>query len=197
MPALYVGANDGMLHAFNATTGAELFAYIPSWVVPNLIALTSTTYSHRSYVDGTPVVNEANLGSSTSADWRTVLVGGSGGGGQGVYALDVTDPTAFATTSGNSKILWEFTDKHDVDMGNVIGTPQILKMNIAAGSSTPDYRYFAVVASGVNNHAVTAEDGQEPASTGQPALFFLRLDKGKSTDTWEDWASTTTRSSSP
>ena len=183
VPALYVGANDGMLHAFNATTGAELFAYIPSWVVPNLMALTSTTYSHRSYVDGTPVVNEANLGSSTSADWRTVLVGGSGGGGQGVYALDVTDPTAFATSSGNSKILWEFTDKHDVDMGNVIGTPQILKLNIAAGSATPDYRYFAVVASGVNNQAVTTEDTRN-SLTGQPALFFLRLDKAKSA-AWE------------
>lgn len=177
VPTLYVGANDGMLHAFNATTGAELFAYIPSWVVPNLMALTSTTYSHRSYVDGTPVVNEANLGSTSSADWRTVLVGGSGGGGQGVYALDVTDPTAFATSSGNSKILWEFTDKHDVDMGNVIGTPQILKLNVAAGGSTPDYRYFAVVASGVNNHVA---DGQA-STTGQPALFFLRLDKAKST----------------
>ena len=177
VPALYVGANDGMLHAFNATTGAELFAYIPSWVVPNLMALTSTTYSHRSYVDGTPTVNEANLGSTASADWRTVLVGGAGGGGQGVYALDVTDPTAFATSSGNSKILWEFTDKHDVDMGNVIGTPQILKLNVAAGSATPDYRYFAVVASGVNNHVA---DGKA-STTGQPALFFLRLDKAKST----------------
>lgn len=177
VPTLYVGANDGMLHAFSATTGAELFAYIPSWVVPNLLALTSTTYSHRSYVDSTPAVNEANLGSTASADWRTVLVGGSGGGGQGVYALDVTDPAAFATTSGNSKILWEFTDKHDVDMGNVIGAPQILKLNVAAGSATPDYRYFAVVASGVNNHAA---DGNA-STTGQPALFFLRLDKAKST----------------
>ncbi len=171
-PALYVGANDGMLHAFSATTGAELFAYIPSWVVPNLMALTTSPYTHRSYVDGTPVVTEANLGSTSSADWRTVLVGGAGGGGQGVYALDVTNPAAF----GNSNVLWEFTDKHDVDMGNVIGTPQILKMNIAAGTATPDYRYFAVVASGVNNQVV---DGYA-STTGRPALFFLQLDKPKS-----------------
>lgn len=177
VPTLYVGANDGMLHAFNANTGAELFAYIPSWVVPNLKELTSPTYTHRSYVDATPVVNEANLGSASSADWRTVLVGGTGGGGQGVYALDVTDPTAFASSTGNNKILWEFTDRHDVDMGNVIGRPQILKLNIAAGGSTPDYRYFAVVASGVNNHAA---DGNA-STTGQPALFFLRLDKAKAT----------------
>ena len=177
VPALYVGANDGMLHAFSATTGDELFAYIPSWAVPNLRALTKSPYTHRSYVDSTPVVGEANLGSTTTdpttADWRSVLVGGGGGGGQGVYALDVTNPAAF----GNSNVLWEFTDRNDVDMGNVIGTPQILKMNIAAATATPDYRYFAVVASGVNNHAV---DGRA-STTGEPAIFFLQLDKPKST----------------
>ena len=180
VPALYVGANDGMLHAFSATTGDELFAYIPSWAVPNLRALTTSPYTHRSYVDSTPVAAEANLGSTTTdpttADWRSVLVGGGGGGGQGVYALDVTNPEAF----GNSNVLWEFTDRNDVDMGNVIGTPQILKMNIAAASATPDYRYFAVVASGVNNHAT---DGRA-STTGQPAIFFLRLDKLRS-EPWE------------
>ncbi len=180
VPALYVGANDGMLHAFSATTGNELFAYIPSWAVPNLRALTTSPYTHRSYVDSTPVAAEANLGSTTTdpttADWRSVLVGGGGGGGQGVYALDVTNPEAF----GNSNVLWEFTDRNDVDMGNVIGTPQILKMNIAAASATPDYRYFAVVASGVNNHAT---DGRA-STTGQPAIFFLRLDKLRS-EPWE------------
>lgn len=176
IPALYVGANDGMLHAFSATTGAELFAYIPSWLVSNLKALTAAPYTHRSYVDATPAVAEANLGSSSSADWRTVLVGGTGAGGQGVYALDVSNPANF----GNDQILWEFTDKDDVDMGNVVGTPQILKVNIAADSATPDYRYFAVVASGVNNHAA---DGHA-SLTGEPALFFLRLDKSKS-GAWE------------
>lgn len=174
-PVLYVGANDGMLHAFSATTGEERFAYIPSWVVPNLIELTKASYTHRSYVDATPAVAEANLGSSTSADWRTVLVGGTGGGGQGVYALDVSNPGGF----DNDHVLWEFTDRDDADMGNVIGTPRILKMNIAAGSATPDYRYFAVVASGVNNHA---SDGHA-STTGEPALFFLQLGKSK-TDAW-------------
>lgn len=175
VPTLYVGANDGMLHAFSAATGDELFAYIPSWVVPNLIELTKPSYKHRSYVDATPAVAEANLGTSASADWRTVLVGGTGGGGQGVYALDVSDPGGF----DNDHVLWEFTDQDDADLGNVIGTPRILKMNIAAGSTPPDYRYFAVVASGVNNHAA---DGHA-STTGEPALFFLQLGKGK-TDAW-------------
>jgi type IV pilus assembly protein PilY1 len=174
--ALFVGANDGMLHAFNADTGDELFAYIPSWVVPRLNQLTASTYSHQSYVDGTPVVTEANIGTGAAPDWRTVLVGGTGGGGQGVFALDVSDPTAVTGLPGNDKVLWEFTDKHDADLGNVVGKPQILKINTAAGTATPNYEYFAVVASGVNNHVA---DGWA-SSTAEPALFFLKLGKAKS-----------------
>lgn len=174
--ALFVGANDGMLHAFNADTGDELFAYIPSWVVPRLGQLTSNSYVHQSYVDATPVVTEANIGTVADADWRTVLVSGTGGGGQGVFALDVSDPSAVTGGTGNERILWEFTDKHDPDMGNVVGKPQILRINTAAGSATPNYEYFAVVASGVNNHQA---DGSASTSA-EPALFFLKLGKAKS-----------------
>jgi type IV pilus assembly protein PilY1 len=170
--ALYVGANDGMLHAFNAATGAELFAYIPSWLVPRLPNLTSPNYVHAAYVDGTPEVAEAKVGST----WKTVLVGGTAGGGQGVFALDVSDPSAF----DDSKVMWEFTDRHDPEMGNVIGHPKILKVNTAAGTSTPAYKYFAVFASGVNNYAadgysLTSAD----ANFGSPVLFFLDLSKAK------------------
>lgn len=167
--ALFVGANDGMLHAFNAQTGAELFAYIPSWLVPKLSALTHPSYIHQSYQDATPVVGEVNVGSTSSQVWKTVLVAGSGGGGQGVFALDVSNPGSF----GNANVLWEFTDRDDPSLGNVIGRPQLLKVNVGSATS-PDYRMFAVVASGVNNHVA---DGS--ASTGEPALFFLRLDKAK------------------
>jgi len=164
--AVYVGANDGMLHAFNATNGNELFGYIPSFVVPKLNALTSTSYVHQSYVDATPAVSEAQVGSN----WATVLVSGAGGGGQGVFALDVTDPAAFDKT----KVIWEFTDKNDSDMGNVIGTPGIFKFQTNAGSSaTPTYNWYAVVASGVDNYA---SDGHV-SSTGNPAIFILDLSK--------------------
>jgi type IV pilus assembly protein PilY1 len=70
---LFVGANDGMLHAFDSDNGNELFGYIPSWVVPRLNALSSTTYQHQTYVDASPVVAEAKVGSA----WKTVLVGGT------------------------------------------------------------------------------------------------------------------------
>jgi type IV pilus assembly protein PilY1 len=172
--AVFVGANDGMMHAFNAETGNELFGYIPSWLGPKLSALTSTSYAnnHQSYVDGTPTVGEALVGSTgTSADWKTVLVSGTGAGGRGVFALDVTDPATF--TAANA--MWEFTQVDDPDMGYVVGKPQILKMRTSAPGSTATYKYFAVVASGVDNYA---NDGAGNFSTtGQPALFFLDLAK--------------------
>lgn len=178
--ALFVGANDGMMHAFNADTGAELFAYIPSWLVPKLPSLTSLTYTHQSYADGSPAVAEAKIDST----WKTVLVSGTGGGGQGVFALDVSNPDAF----DNDKVLWEFSDRDDTDMGNVIGRPKILKLNLGAGTSTPSYKYFAVFASGVNNYA---NDGRRTACTdpddgfcGAPALFMLDLSKTK-TAAWQ------------
>jgi type IV pilus assembly protein PilY1 len=176
-PAVFVGANDGMLHAFNATNGRELFGYIPSWMGPKLAALTNPTYvaEHQSYVDATPVVAEAEVGTlGTKADWRTVLVSGTGAGGRGVFALDVTDPTAFAA----SKVMWEFTQADDRDMGFVVGRPQILRMRTSAAGVAATYKTFAVVASGVNNYV--SQNGVF-SPTGAPALFLLDLAKPAST----------------
>lgn len=176
--AIFVGANDGMLHAFNATTGDELFGYIPSWMGPKLAALTASTYTsnHQAYVDATPAVAEAQVGAAGDAtDWKTVLVGGTGAGGPGVYALDVTNPAAFDA----SKVLWEFTKRDDADMGYVVGSPKIIKVRTSAAGTVPaTYRWFAVVASGVNNYLnYTDSLGSYFSTTGKPALFFLALDK--------------------
>lgn len=170
--AVFVGANDGMLHAFHAETMAELFAYIPSFVVKNLREFTLSSYAHRSYVDATVAVAEAKVGSS----WKTVLVGGAGAGGQGVFALDVSNPSSFDA----SKVLWEFTDRDDASMGNVIGRPQILRLRTSAPGGTATYKHFAVVASGVNNYA---SDGYF-SSDGKPAIFILDLAKSP-TSAWQ------------
>lgn len=174
--AVFVGSNDGMLHAFNATNGNELFAYIPSWMGPKLAALTSTSYNqnHQSYVDAPPVVAEAEVGSTgTAADWRTVLVAGTGAGGSGVFALDVTDPAS--NTYDASKVMWEFTRADDPEIGFVIGKPQIVRMRTSAPGATATYRWFAAVASGVNNYV--PDSAGRYSTTGQPALFLLALDK--------------------
>ena len=182
-PTVFVGANDGMLHAFDANTGDELFAYIPSSMGSKLSLLTGLPYNsnHQSFVDATPVVEEAKVGKSdTAADWKSVLVSGMGGGAPGVFALDVTSSTAFSS----SKALWEFTKADDVDIGFVVGRPWIVKLRTSKPGTTPAaFRYFAAVASGVNNYITT--DGLFSAS-GNPALFLLALDK----DPGAAWTST-------
>jgi type IV pilus assembly protein PilY1 len=173
-PMVYVGANDGMLHGFNANTGDEVFAYVPAAVVSKLNQLTGATYSHRAYVDATPVTSEVQIGSN----WKTVLVGGMGGGAQGVYALDVTDPTGSrGSVFGASNVMWEFTDKDDADMGNVMGRPVIAKMLVGKDTNNvPVYKWFAIVGNGLNsNQADGYANDRAPG-----ALFLLSLDKSPS-----------------
>ncbi|MDP3253020.1 MAG: PilC/PilY family type IV pilus protein [Hydrogenophaga sp.] len=100
-PMVYVGANDGMLHAFDAQTGAERLAYLPLAVFGMLRDYTLPSYTHRYSVDGHPFTGDADLRANDSAppDWRTVLVTGLGSGGRGYIVLDVTDPQSFSAAS--------------------------------------------------------------------------------------------------
>ena len=101
---LYVGGNDGMLHAFDTATGEEKFAFIPTAVFPKLNKLTGKNYTHEYYVDGTPVV--ADVYDSTASKWRTILVGTLRAGGKGLFALDITDPD-------NIQLLWELDESSE------------------------------------------------------------------------------------
>jgi type IV pilus assembly protein PilY1 len=171
--AVYAGANDGMMHAFRADTGQELFAYIPGAVLGKLPNLTSKNYIHTAFVDAVPMVEEAKL----TSGWRTVLASGMGGGAQGIFALDVTDPTVF----DKNKVMFEFTDKDDRYMGNVTGQPQIVKIRDANNTTSVTYKYFMVVSSGYNNYK---PDGTGTfVTTSDQALFFLDLSK-PTPDAW-------------
>ena len=132
-PVLYVGANDGMLHAFDPATGKELFAFVPNGVFPNLINLTNPNYSHQFFVDGSPVAGDIQFADGT---WHTLLVGGENAGGQTVYALDVTNPAGFTSETALSKsVLWEFSDP---GMGYSYSTPSIALTCVpASGAQTP------------------------------------------------------------
>jgi type IV pilus assembly protein PilY1 len=164
-PMLYVGSNGGMLQAIEATTGAsggvERLAYVPFRLYPQLTKLTSKTYSHRYYVDGTPSVNDACLNScSAVSDWRTVLVGGYNAGGQGYYALDVTDPANWSEANASSIVMWEFTDVNDPDLGYTYSKPIIAKM--ANG------RWAAIFGNGYNSSV--AESGETSCTGGAGTL---------------------------
>ena len=110
--AIYLGANDGMLHAFDASDGAELFAYVPNALLPVLNQLTDPGYLHRPFVDASAGQGEAVV----NGQWRSVLVSGMGMGARGVFALDVSNPAAF---DSGMRALWEFTEQDDAAIGHV------------------------------------------------------------------------------
>lgn len=131
-PVVYVGANDGMLHAFDASldpatgkpsssAGTELWAYVPYAVYPNLSKLSSQDYTNRfaPTVDASPVTRDVFINGA----WHTILVAGLRYGGRGVYALDITS-TAAADATPAKKVLWEFgassagADPTKLDKGN-------------------------------------------------------------------------------
>ena len=118
--ALYVGANDGMLHALNGSTGDEMWAYIPSMVMPNMWKLANFNYStnHLFFVDGTPTTGDICISTPCvgTSDWRTILVGGLNAGGRGYYALDITDPV-------NPKALWELKSPADCTVSPGVNVP--------------------------------------------------------------------------
>jgi type IV pilus assembly protein PilY1 len=114
---LFVGANDGMLHAIDASNGAERFTFVPNAVISSLPQLTAANYAHRYFVDG-----EIAVSTTAETAGKNILVGALGRGGRALYALDVTNPAAFDAT----KVMWEFTDP---DLGLVLGRPIIAKMN--------------------------------------------------------------------
>jgi type IV pilus assembly protein PilY1 len=140
---VYVGANDGMLHAFeiNVTTvsgtklvsGQEKFAYVPSFVFENLVNLTETAMVHKFFVDLTPTIvsGEGLLGGSGD---ETILVGGLGKGGKGYFALDITDPA----NMGTDDVLWEFpndaTSSEVSDMGYSFSKPVVVQTNSTTAS---------------------------------------------------------------
>lgn len=142
IPMVVVGANDGMLHFFDARVdednqsdgGRELFAYVPAGIYSNLHELTDPDYVHRYHVDGTPRVADAWLGETHG--WRKVVAATTGAGGRTVFMLDVSDPQGMTA----SDVLWEF--RH-VDLGVTIGQPSVVALS--------NGRFGVVISSGYNN----------------------------------------------
>ena len=162
-PLVYVSANDGILHAFNATTGVEEFGYVPSNIIEGMKDLTDPNYDHKYYVDLTPVANDVYIrptGTGSSHDWKTVLVGGQGAGGKSYFALDVTGANLTEST-GASKVLWEFS--HAADLGYTYSAPSIVMTNT---ENNGNKRWAAVFGNGYNSQS------------GGAKLFIVFIDGG-------------------
>jgi type IV pilus assembly protein PilY1 len=162
---VYFGANDGMLHGIDAVTGVEQFAYIPAETISNLSNYTSTSYSHEFYVDGSANVIDAFVGGN-SGNWVSILVGSLNKGGQGVFALDVTNPNDFGSVTKVG--LWEFTDAVDADLGFTYGRPAIVRMH--------NGQWAAIFGNGYNNSIATNASDTNVSTTGHSSLFIVFLE---------------------
>ncbi len=169
---VYAGANDGMLHAFNANTGQEVFAYVPRLVFNHLKNLTDPDYNHQFFVDLTPYVTFV----TDSGQSKTYLVGGLGKGGKGYYALDVTHPMGITSESDlATKVMWEYPKNDLLITGATNATPIVITTNINHGLST-DSR---VEISGVESN--TAANGYFKVTALSATTFSLQDTDGANT----------------
>ncbi|MBS7725303.1 hypothetical protein I0E51_12780 [Pseudomonas lalucatii] len=176
-PTLFVGANDGFLHAFSADSGDELFAYMPNGVLPGVKELADGNYKHRYFVDGKLHIRDAVLGGG----WKTVLLGSLGAGGKSVFALDVTDTSAAGFDAG--KVLWEIKD--DADLGYNFGEPLVGRMKDGSwaaifgnghGSANDDSVLFVVnLATGAVNKV---RAGSATGGLSSPSFVYAVDDGG-------------------
>ncbi len=163
---VFVGANDGALHAFNANDGSELFAYIPNEVFPNLANVSNPNYGcktagclpHESFVDGPLSLGDAYFNNR----WHTVLLGTLGKGGKGVFALDVTDSNSFSA----SDVLWELSvtqaPSNASDFANHMGN----SLPAASVVRLPNNEWAAIIANGYDS------------ANHQAVLFIVNIETG-------------------
>jgi len=172
---VYVGANDGMIHAFSAGQyneeekkfvpgptvgiGEELWDYIPQCLLPHLKWLASPSYSHLSYVDLKPKVVDAKIFTPDATHpngWGTILICGMNMGGQAVTVTDTTFSGGAKSFSSSYAVL-DITDpaqpptllweKSFSGLGYSTNTPCIVKVND---------KWFLVVTSGPTDYDGTS-----------------------------------------
>lgn len=162
---LFVGANDGMLHGFRESNGAEEFAFIPRSVLGNLHLLTDKDYalSHRFYVDGPLKEADAyvvapftNGAAGSSLRWTNLLMGSTGAGAKAVFALDVTKPFNMQ----GKHVMWEVNHLSSgfAQLGHVLS-------DIETGV-TPSGDWVAIFGNGYDSAA------------GKASLFVVNLNDG-------------------
>ena len=189
---LYIGGNDGMLHAFiagglesgEADEGLEAFAFIPKALQGKL---TNLAKGRDTFVDGTPVVRDLRLYRDLSADpiekWGTILVSGLRAGGKAYFALDVTDPTAFREESPAPELyLWEVSDQSTgfEQMGYSFAEPGLGNVYINDGTRN---REIAVAFLSGGMPEGTPTQGGEGA-----AIYVVELETGELIRTFTELA---------
>jgi type IV pilus assembly protein PilY1 len=173
--AVFVAANDGMLHAFDGATGDERFAYVPRAMYDKLSMITDKDYALNAgtgnvNMDGSVMVADVK----PNSNWRSYLFGSFGRGARGVYALDVTSPQTITENSTSTVVKWEFTSAQDPDIGNIVGrsNPRPNGQPMQVGYMA-NGKWAAVYGNGYNSTA------------GNASLFIFFADgPGNTTTTW-------------
>lgn len=193
-PVIYLGANDGMLHGFDtsvnsvtnlptATSGNEVLGYVPARLFDKLSKLTGQTYnsSHQYYVNSSPMVGDADFSGVLGTGWKTVLVNGLGQGGQGYFALNITNPANFTEANAATLALWEFTDQDDADLGYTFNQPTVQRLNGLSAQVVKmnNNKWAVVIGNGYNNTQVD----DNASTTGHGVLYILFLSNSFS-GTW-------------
>jgi len=181
-PTVYVGANDGMLHAFDGVTGHERWAYVPMTLfgidnVTGEVATTTVarrrlaestnnaTFKQAPTVDNTPVVQDVFI----HGEWRTVLIGSLRYGGRGIFALDITDPT-------QPTLLWEHnhTQSGFQHLGYSYAYPNVARLNYNGG------KWVVLLASGYFPlpNQTPPDPVADDAAANQTSLFVIDLESG-------------------
>jgi type IV pilus assembly protein PilY1 len=163
---LYVGANDGMLHAFNGENGAELFAFIPRAAIaprtldspPPLPQLADPSYKHAYFVDGDiTVASSSNLTGN-----KRYLYALMGRGARGLFSLDVTTPHSFSEDA----FRWEYTSA-------AAGTKQGDPAGAAATDQHLGYMLGRPVLATLNTGQLGLIVGNGYSSPGQSAVLYI------------------------
>lgn len=160
---LYVGANDGMLHVFSVDDGHEIFAYVPSMIYPRLVELANNSeHSSPPYsVDGGLTTGTVRFHDGTI---HTLLLGALGAGGQGVFALDISNPRVQNEADALHSLLWEFSDHDEAGLGYSYATPQLVQI---------DGRWVVLLGNGYSN---TIDDGH--VGSGSAQLLIIDAESG-------------------
>lgn len=148
-PTVFVGANAGFMHAFDAETGAERFSFAPHGSLAQMGLLLNRNYQHRYFVDGKFNVTDAKINGA----WGTVLVGNMGRGGRSVFAINVTNPASVSAAN----VLWDLPIT-DNDLGFGLGQPKVFEAE--------DGTWYAAFGNGVNS------------PNSNPVLYLVNLSTG-------------------
>ncbi len=183
---VYVGSNDGFLHAFEAgaydssgnyvstnNDGKEVLGFMPADVLANggMLNLTNPNYVHQYFVDATPVASDLFYGNA----WHTWLVGGVGTGGSEIYALDITDPTQFTETNASSVVIGDWDNKTAglSHLGQTVGTPIVARLH--------NGQWAIIFGNGLNGtQSAGVYIGLVDSTTGAVSFQFLDTGVGSS-----------------